>query len=230
MEHKIEGKAFQILKIRLAKDDEIIAEPGLMNWMTDNIEVKTKMDGGLENTLKRVITQESIFLVSFKAIGDEGYLCFSKSCVGEIIQFRLKEGEEIYCQKEAFLCGEKSIKIEPHLMKDILTGISGGEGFIIQKIIGPGKVFVYLEGLVNEKKLEQGQKLKVKNGNIGVYESSCKLSTEFSGTVNSLFSQHGFFYVVVEGPGKVWLQTTSLNRSIIPLPNGLSIPKLLPNI
>jgi uncharacterized protein (TIGR00266 family) len=230
MEHKIEGKIQQLLKIRLEKDEEITAEPGLMNWMTDNIEVTTKMQGNLEHVLKRVVTQESIFLVTFKAAGDEGFITFSKPCIGEVIMFKLKEGENIICQKEAFICGEKSIKIEPHIMKDILVGITGGEGFILQKIQGPGKVFVYLEGVVNEKKLKEGQKMKVKFGNIGVCESECKMNVEFTGTVNALFSQHGFFYVIIEGPGKVWLQSNSPNRSYIPLPSGIPIPKLIPNI
>lgn len=60
--------------------------------------------------------------------------------------------------------------------------------------------------------LQPGQRLKVDTGNIAFFESDVKYDVEtVKGFTNIFFGGEGLFLSVLEGPGKVWLQ--SLNTA-----------------
>jgi uncharacterized protein (AIM24 family) len=53
--HEIVGDDMQAVVLRLAHGDEVRAEAGAMMYMTDNIDMDSKMEGGLLGGLKRSI-------------------------------------------------------------------------------------------------------------------------------------------------------------------------------
>jgi|TARA_B100002003_G_C13941373_1_gene456813 uncharacterized protein (AIM24 family) len=59
-----------------------------------------------------------------------------------VIPFDLKDGESIICQKDAFMFADSSVKLETHFRKRLGTGFFGGEGFFLQKLTGPGIIFL----------------------------------------------------------------------------------------
>ena len=48
--------------------------------------------------------------------------------------------------------------------KRVLTGLFGGEGFIMQKLEGDGLVFVHAGGTLIERELKAGEELHVDTG------------------------------------------------------------------
>ena len=87
-------------------------------------------------------------------------------------------------------------------------GLFGGEGFILQKITGPGWVFLDLSGEIVEKTLAAGQKLLVHAGHVGVQDPSVQFSIQMlPGYKNVLFGGNGLFVATLTGPGKVILQS-----------------------
>jgi uncharacterized protein (AIM24 family) len=70
----------------------------------------------------------------------------------------------LICQKDSFLCAAKGVAIGIFLQKKILTGLFGGEGFIMQKLEGDGMVFVHAGGTVVERQLNPGEVLHVDTG------------------------------------------------------------------
>ena len=46
------------------------------------------------------------------------------------------------------MCAEKSVDLDLHFRKRLGTGFFGGEGFIMQKVTGPGLVFAEVDGEV----------------------------------------------------------------------------------
>jgi uncharacterized protein (AIM24 family) len=91
------------------------------------------------------------------------------------------------------------------------VGLFGGEGFILQKLTGPGLAFVEVAGEVVEHTLEAGQRLKVDTGHVALFEPTVRFDiTMVKGIKNILFGGEGLFLAVLEGPGKVWLQTMPL--------------------
>ena len=49
--------------------------------------------------------------------------------------------------KDSFLCAVRGVQIGIFFQRKILTGLFGGEGFIMQKLEGDGLVFVHARGL-----------------------------------------------------------------------------------
>ena len=152
-------------------------------------------------------------------------IAFGSSFPGNIYPVNLKEGESLIIQKTAFLVAEDSVKLEVFLNKRAGAGFFGGEGFILQKITGPGLAFLEIDGAIVEKELRVGEKLKVDQGYIAAYEPQVQFDVEtVKGVKNVLFSGEGLFLATLKGPGKVWLQTMPFNvlagRVVACIPSG----------
>ncbi|HHX23369.1 MAG TPA: AIM24 family protein, partial [Thermoanaerobacterales bacterium] len=132
---------------------------------------------------------------------------------GKIVPIHLQAGESIICQKSAFLCAEHSVKLATHLKKKLGAGFFGGEGFILQKVTGPGWCFLEIDGEAVEYQLGSGEKMKVDTGHVAVFESSVNYDIEMvKGFRNILFGGEGLFLTTLQGPGKVWLQSMPINN------------------
>jgi len=115
------------------------------------------------------------------------------------------------CPKSAFLCATPNIVLSTFVTK-ARAGIFGGEGFILQKLTGCGRRFLEIDGTVVEKNLQPGERLKVDTGNVAAFESSVKYDIEtIKGFANVLFGGEGLFLSVLEGPGKVYLQSMNVS-------------------
>jgi uncharacterized protein (AIM24 family) len=111
------------------------------------------------------------------------------------------------------MCAEKSVDIDMHFRKRLGTGFFGGEGFVMQRISGPGLAFLEVDGEVVEYQLESGQHLKVDTGHLAAMESSVDFDvTMIKGFRNILLGGEGLFLASVRGPGKVWLQTMPMSK------------------
>lgn len=111
------------------------------------------------------------------------------------------------------MCAESTVKLEMHFRKKLGTGLFGGEGFILQKVTGPGKVFFEIPGEVRAYTLQAGQTLKVDPGHIAAFDASVNYDiSRVKGMTNILFSGEGLFLATVRGPGRVWLQSLPLSN------------------
>lgn len=209
MEYKIIGSTLQAVILELDPGETVYSESGGMAWMSANITMKTSTrGGGLGGMLKRAVSGESLFLVEYTSEGGKGFVSFASDFPGKIVPVSLAEGQEMICQKQAFLCAEKSVGLDIHFRRKLGAGLFGGEGFILQKLTGPGVAFVCLDGEIVEYTLAPGQTLKVDTGHIAMYEPSVSFDVEMMrGFSNILFGGEGLFLAVLRGPGRVWLQT-----------------------
>ena len=196
METKIIGETLPAVICKLKKGESILTENGGMSWMDSGIEMKTTTNGGIMKGIGRAFAGESLFMNVYTAQEDD-----------------LKEGETIIAQKRAFLCSENTVDIAMQFRKKLGAGFFGGEGFIMQKITGPGKVFLEIDGSVVKKELQAGEKLKVDNGYVAAMTKDVKLNIEtVKGVKNIVFGGEGLFLTTLEGPGTVWLQTMPISK------------------
>src|SRR5687768_1844967 len=172
MEYEIKGSVMQSLEIRLRAGEAIFTERGGMSWMTDGIEMETSGRGGIGAMIGRALSGESLFLTTYKATADGAVISFTPEAPGKIVALPLAAGNTIIAQKDAFMCAEDSVKMEMHFRKKLGAGLFGGEGFILQKLTGPGIVFAEIIGEVVEYTLKPGQRLKVDPGHIALFEPS----------------------------------------------------------
>lgn len=213
MEAKIVGDMLPAVVCKLAKGETVITENGGMSWMDEGIEMKTTTNGGIMKGIGRAFAGESIFMNMYTAQKDNAEIAFASSFPGQILEFDLKEGESIVAQKRAFLCSEKTVDIKMQFRKKLGAGFFGGEGFIMQKITGPGKVYLEIDGSVIKRELAEGEKLKVDNGYVAAMTQDVKLDIEtVKGVKNILFGGEGLFVTTVKGPGTVYLQTMPVSK------------------
>ena len=213
METRITGDSLPAVTCTLRAGEQVITENGGMSWMTEGLKMETSTNGGFLKGLGRSLAGESMFMNTYTAERDGAEITFTSSFPGRILEFDLKPGECIIAQKRAFLCSEKSVNLSTHFQKKLGAGFFGGEGFIMQKIEGPGKVFLEIDGDVVEKQLAAGETLKVDNGYVAAMDASVAMDIEtVKGMKNILLGGEGLFLTSLKGPGKVYLQTMPVSN------------------
>jgi uncharacterized protein (TIGR00266 family) len=220
MEYKIVGSTMQAVICEIDPGETIVSQSGGMAWMSGNVTMSTNMNGGLGGMFKRAISGESLFIAEYGATGGRGLISFASDSPGKIIPVHLAAGQQLIVQKQAFMCSEKSVSFDIHLQRKIGAGLFGGEGFIMEKITGPGVAFVAFDGEIVEYTLQPNQILKVDTGHVAMMEPTVSMDIEMmKGFKNILFGGEGLFLTTLKGPGKVWLQTMpmmSLAKAIAP--------------
>ena len=213
MQYEIHGTVLPSVDVTLEAGESIYTESGGMAWMKGNIEMTTNTRGGLLKGLGRSLAGESLFMTTYTCQSGTGLVTFTPESPGRIMVFELEPGQSLICQKDAFMAAKESVKLEVHFRKRLGAGIFGGEGFILQKVTGPGTVFLEIAGDVRDYKLESGEVMKVDPGHIALYEPSIDYDiTAVRGLKNVLFSGEGLFLATLRGPGKVWLQSMPISN------------------
>jgi uncharacterized protein (TIGR00266 family) len=226
IDYQLFGEEMQFVEVTLDPGEACIAEAGSFMYMDPSIQVETifgdgsaASGGGFMGSLmsagKRVLTGESLFLTVFGNSGSgREKVAFASPYPGTIIPLDLPTHQgQILCQKDAFLCAAKGVAVGIAFHKKLGAGLFGGEGFILQKLEGDGLAFVHAGGMVVERTLAAGEKLRLDTGCLVAFESTVDYDIQFVGGVKTaLFGGDGLFYAALTGPGKVWLQSLPFSR------------------
>lgn len=225
LDYQIVGDDMQMVIIELDPGETVIAEAGAMNYMEEGINFETKMGDGSEpdqgffgkimSAGKRVITGESIFMTHFTHHGaGKSHVAFAAPYPGKIIPIDLATipGNDLLCQKDAFLCAALGTQVSIAFNKRFGAGFFGGEGFILQKLVGDGLACIHAGGTVIEKQLN-GETLRVDTGCLVAFEPHIEYNIERAGNLKSMvFGGEGLFLATLRGTGRVWLQSLPFSR------------------
>ncbi len=215
IDYKIYGDDMQLVEIELDPQEGVRAEAGAMMYMSDGVEMQTSTGGGPFKGFKRMITGESFFITTFLNNGkDKARVAFGAPYPGKIIPLDLsKLGGTFLCQKDAFLCAARGIEIEIAFTKRFGAGLFGGEGFILQRLVGEGLAFVHAGGTIIKRELASGETLRVDTGCLVAFAPSVDYDIQFvGGFKNALFGGEGIFLAKLRGPGTVYLQSLPFSR------------------
>lgn len=208
MQYQIIGDNLPVVLIQLAPGETIISEAGGRAWYQGNIKTETK-GGGLGKALGRVFTAESLFMSHYTALSPSE-IAFTSCFPGSIVVKELAAGQSIVCQKSAFLCATSGVDLSIQFQKKLGAGLFGGEGFILQKITGPGLAFFEIDGYCHKVLLQEGEQLVCDTGVVALMDETCDLDIKMvSGIKNAMFGGEGLFDTVITGPGEVDLQSMS---------------------
>ncbi len=203
----------QTVDVWLEAGESVYTESGGMAWMSPNIEMATSGKGGFLKGLGRMMSGESFFLTTYSCAEGKGLVAFASEFPGKVLPFPLEAGQSIICQKDAFMVAESSVELSMHFRKKLGVGFFGGEGFILQKLTGPGVAFVEVAGEITEYELKEDQTLKIDQGHLAIMEPTVQFDiTRVKGLKNIMFSGEGLFLGLLKGPGKVWLQSMPLSN------------------
>ena len=207
MKFEISGTVMQTVAIDLDPGEQIYSQTNTMAWMNDAIVMDTHTGGGFLAGLKRSLAGGSLFITDFTAQGP-GHVAFAPRFPGTIIAKTLAAGDSLICRKETFLCAQKSVTLELAWQRRLGAGFFGGEGFSLQKVTGPGTVWLDLSGEVVERDLAAGEKLLVHAGHVGIQTTTVEFDIQMiRGFKNVVFGGEGLFLATLTGPGHVWLQS-----------------------
>jgi len=227
VDFKVFGTEMQYVEVELDPGESAIAEAGAMMYKDSSVHMESIFgdgsaraeQGGFMGKLvgagKRVLTGEGLFMTQFLNQGNrKGKVAFGAPYPGNVIPLSLSSlGGSLICQKDSFLCAARGVSVDLFFQKKILTGLFGGEGFIMQKLEGDGMVFVHAGGTVMERELASGDNLHVDTGCIVAMEPSVSFDIRQAGNVKTmLFGGEGFFFADLRGPGKIWLQSLPFSR------------------
>ncbi|PTQ72407.1 TIGR00266 family protein [Pseudomonas sp. GV071] len=220
--YEILGTSAQTVEIILDPEQSVIAEAGLMNYMTEGIHFDAHLGDGSANGVmgklwsagKRMIGGESLFMTHFSNHGKtQARVAFAAPYPGSVVPIELElVGGTLICQKDAFLCAALGTRIGVCFNKRLGSGFFGGEGFILQKLEGDGLVFVHAGGTVVRKEL-QNQTLRVDTGCLVAFSEGIDYDIQLSGSLKSmLFGGEGIVLATLKGTGTVWLQSLPFSR------------------
>ncbi len=225
IDFEIKGQELQFLEIELDPGESAVAEAGAMVWKDAAIGMSTVFgdgrgaEGGFMGKLlgagTRLVTGESLFTTVFTHNGSgKARVAFSAPVPGAILPLKLDEvGGTLICQKDSFLAAARGVSIGVQFQRKILTGLFGGEGFIMQRLDGDGWVFVQMGGTIVERTLAPGEELHVDTGCLAAYTPDVDFDLIGAGGVKSmLFGGEGLFFARLRGPGKVWIQSLPFAR------------------
>ncbi|MBS1614332.1 MAG: TIGR00266 family protein [Bacteroidetes bacterium] len=225
IDYRIFGEEMQCVEVELDPQETVVAEAGAFMYKDQPVQMQTifgdgsKDNGGFMGKLlgagKRLLTGESLFMTAFTHQGTgKAKVAFASPYPGKIIPMDLAEmGGKVVCQKDSFLCAAKGVSVGIDFQKRLGTGLFGGEGFIMQKLEGDGLAFVHAGGHIMERTLAPGETLHIDTGCVVAYTKDVDFDIQMVGGIkNTLFGGEGFFFAVLRGPGKVWLQTLPISR------------------
>lgn len=211
VDYRIVGHDIQMVEIELDPNETVVAEAGAMTYLEQDIEFETKMgdgSGGVMDKLfgigKRLLTGESVFLTHFSNRGGQKrQVAFAAPFPGTIIALNMAElGQEVICQKSAFLAAAFGTQVDIAFNKRLGSGFFGGEGFILQRLRGDGMAFIHAGGTVVRKDL-RNETLRLDTGCLVAFSGDIDYNIALSGGLKSmLFGGEGLFLATLKGTGR----------------------------
>jgi len=124
-----------------------------------------------------------------------------------------REAQNIFVQRDAFVVAQSSVQLNIALVKRLGAGFFGGEGFILEQLTGPGTLFIHAGGDFIEFTLAAGESLQIDTGCIVAFDETVDYDIQLAGGIRTaLFGGEGLFLATLTGPGRVIVQSLTLQK------------------
>lgn len=200
--------AYALATVALADGQSIKTEAGAMVSMSANLELVSKMEGGLWSAVKRSVGGRSAFVSTYTARGGPGMLCLAPGAPGDIVALRLTN-ERFNIAASSWLASDPALEVE--------TDWGGAKSFFasnsmfVLQVQGSGVQFVTSFGTLHQVQLAAGEKYVVDTGHLIAWHAN--MPYEIRKATRSFFRSLTSGEVLVAeftGPGTLLLQTRNL--------------------
>ncbi len=155
----------------------------------------------------------SLFFTYFRSNTIGGEVGFAGHYPGKIQVFDLAPGQTIMVQRDGFLFAQSSVTLDIAMVRRLGAGLLGGEGFILQKLIGPGLVFIHAGGDHVDYNLAPAKLCRFRRAIWWRLSRRVNYDIQMVGNIRTaIFGGEGLFLTTLTGPGRVILQSMTLER------------------
>jgi uncharacterized protein (TIGR00266 family) len=198
--------AFAHLHVALGSGESIVAEAGAMASMTSDIEMETRWNGGFfPAILKMLFGRETLFVNRFST-RTKGEIVLTQGVPGDVEVAEL-DGQTLYLQPGAFIACEPEVSLGVGWAG--FASWIGREGLFRLKLSGRGRVWFGAYGGIFTKRIS-GEEI-VDTGHLVGYEPPVSLRMGLAGGIFSSFFSGEGLVSRVQGPGRIYLQSRSMD-------------------
>ncbi len=199
--------SYSIAKVLLDPNEGIIAESGAMVGMSNDVQVETKMRGGLLQSLARSdLGGESFFVNTYRASARGGELLLAPTLPGDVFTTELS-GETYLVQSGSFLASSEGVVTDTKWSG--ARTFFGGEGLIMLRCSGAGTLILSSYGAIHELSLAAGETYTVDTGHLVAFSEKVGFKVRPIGGLKATVLGGEGLVVDLTGPGRVLLQTRS---------------------
>ena len=199
--------SYSIAKVLLDPNEGIVAESGAMVGMSTDLQVETKMRGGLLQSLARsVLGGESFFVNTYRASARGGELLLAPTLPGDVFTTEMS-GETYLVQSGSFLASSESVVTDTKWSGARI--FFGGEGLIMLRCSGSGTLILSSYGAIHELTLAAGETYTVDTGHLVAFSEKMGFKVRAIGGLKTTVLGGEGLVVDLTGPDRVLLQTRS---------------------
>jgi uncharacterized protein (TIGR00266 family) len=201
--------SYSLAVLRLTPGEEVRVEGGSMVGMSAGVALETKATGGVLKSLARsVLGGESFFQNTYKAPAQGGEVSVAPSLPGDLFTLNL-QGESLLVQSGSYVASETGVSLDTKWGG--AKTFFASEGFIMLRASGAGTLVLSSYGAIHEMNLAAGQRYTVDTGHLVAFSEGIGFNVRRVGGIKStLFSGEGLV-VDLTGPGRVLMQTRSVD-------------------
>jgi uncharacterized protein (TIGR00266 family) len=196
--------------IRLGGGEQVRVEGGAMMSMNTDVAIQTGATGGLMKSLARkMLTQESFFQNTYTAGPNGGEVTVAPALPGDLMLLELDGSTVFMLHGGGYVASEMGVQVDSKWGG--AKTFFAGEGLVMLRCSGAGKILVSSYGAIHEMTLAAGQAYTVDTGHLVAFQEGMGLRIRRVGGLKStLFSGEGIV-CDLSGPGRVLMQTRSFN-------------------
>ncbi len=209
---RIVGSAYPTLEITLDAREEVVVDPGRIGWYQPGVRLHTgtgpRRHGGLLAAVARRVGGGR-FLVT--TVRGPGLVALAAAVPGHIVPLTLEAHEAMLVHQHAVLAYESTVRVSVGFQHRFRAGLWGGDGFVLQRIEGPGTAWLAFGGDPVEYRLQPDESLNVHPGFVAAFDARMTFSLAPVASVSTiLFGETGLYMAHLKGPGRVVVQSWSV--------------------
>jgi uncharacterized protein (AIM24 family) len=220
--YEILGTDAQIVQFPLRAGRSIMCFSGAMAYMSDGMTMTAQL-AGLGRTFGRLAGGGSLFQLTYtNDTSQDGYVALTPDYPGVIvpIDMRTCPSQRIVALRDSFLgatVGLGDVMTEVGAGFNPAQSIGGfccsGVDFIVQSLTQGEWCFLMAMGTVVQRVLAPGEKLLVDTNSVLCFEGSVAIDIQWVGNMAAVCcGGQGLFNTTMTGPGKIWLQSMSIDK------------------
>lgn len=201
-EYEIEGRPdFAFLTVQIPANRTLKVEASAMATMDTNLQMKTRMRGGLT----RFLTGENIFVNEFTAAGGPASIGIAPGSPGDLEHVYL-DGDGLFLQSSGYVASSPEVTLDSKWQG--WKGFFSGEGLFLLRCSGRGDLWFNTYGAMFCVNVNGSY--VVDTGHVVAFTDSLQYEVGRIGGYKSLFFSGEGLVCRFRGQGRVWVQTRRL--------------------